>query len=273
MKLSFCLSIAFPLFVLAACSTSPLGRKRIDFIPDSQMNAMGAQSFQQLQSQANIDRDPRVNAYVQCVAVPITQATKDEIQVEKWDIKVFKDDKTINAFALPGGEIGVYSGIFQVAKTPAQLATVIAHEVGHVVAKHGGERVSESLATQGGLTVIDAFLKGTASPGVSSAIVGALGLGAQFGVMLPFSRTQESEADLLGQQLMAKAGFDPQESVTLWQNMISATQGKEPPALMSDHPASSARVEALQGNLPQTTPLYQQAKANGLNPQCGSPPH
>src|SRR4029077_9423527 len=127
--------------------------------------------------------------------------------------------------------IGVYTGILPVTKTDAQLAAVLGHEVGHVIARHGAERVSQQLGTELVLNGVGA------ATGGDSKIMGMLGVGAQVGVLLPFSRTQESEADLIGEDLMARAGFDPAQAIELWKNMTAASGGKAPPAILSDHPA------------------------------------
>ncbi|HET8702086.1 MAG TPA: M48 family metallopeptidase, partial [Nitrococcus sp.] len=173
-----------------------------------------------------------------------------------------------NAFALPGGKIGVYSGLLKVAQTPGQLAAVIGHEVGHVVAGHADERLSTAFATQTGLNLLSLVL---GSEGVvSQQGMALLGLGAQVGIILPFSRTQESEADEIGEKLMAKAGFDPQQSIELWQNMSKAG-GKQPPQFLSTHPSPSTRIADLRAHLPQAMQLYQQARLEGHNPDCQPP--
>jgi predicted Zn-dependent protease len=175
----------------------------------------------------------------------------------------------VNAFALPGRKIGVYRGMLAVAENSSQLAAVIGHEVGHVLARHGNERVSQATAAQLSQTAVAATV---ASADMSSAtgqlIMAGVGLGAQYGVLLPYSRAHESEADLIGLQLMAKAGFDPRESVTLWQNMASASGGQAPPELVSTHPSNETRIASLQANLPAAIELEKQARAQGYRPGC-----
>jgi len=166
---------------------------------------------------------------------------------------------------LPGGKIGVHTGILKVAVNQNQLATVLGHEVAHVLAKHGAERVSQSTLTQTGLDAVR-VLSGEPTP-VKNGIMAALGLGAQYGVLLPFGRTQESEADILGLDLMAKAGFDPRESVNLWVNMGKAG-GQQPPEWMSTHPSHDTRIADLEKRIPSAMALYQQAQAKGRKPQC-----
>jgi predicted Zn-dependent protease len=255
-----------------SCSTSPLGRERLSFVPDGQMDSMGVKAFQDIKAQTPINKDPKVNAYVQCVALPITRAVPSDTPVSEWEIVVFQDDKQVNAFALPGGKIGVYTGIFKAAQTPGQLAAVLGHEVGHVIAKHGAERMSEQLVAQGGMAALNAYISGKMSdPRKSQILMGLIGAGTQVGVLLPFSRTHESEADLIGIDLMADAGFDPAESITLWENMIKAS-GKAPPQILSTHPASENRIAALQAKLPEAKNRFEKARSEGRHPECGSLP-
>jgi predicted Zn-dependent protease len=260
------------LILLAACASSPLGRKQLMLQSDGDMNKMGEQSFEELKKTTPIEKDAAINAYVRCVALPITRALtadqKSKVGVNDWEIVVFKDP-TANAFALPGGKIGVHTGIIPVAKTDAQLAAVLGHEVGHVIARHGNERVSQGMLAQGGLVIAD-FLSGKASPQKKQLIMAAVGAGAQYGVLLPYGRTQESEADLIGLDLMSRAGFDPQQSVELWKNM-NASGGSAPPEFMSTHPSGETRIRDLNSHMAENMPKYQAAKKAGLNPHCVPP--
>lgn len=256
------------LFVfLTACSSSPLGRKQLTVLPDSQMNQMGGQSFDQMKKQVPIEKDPAVNAYVKCVALPLTIAAVDGTGVSDWEIVVFKD-ASANAFALPGGKIGVHTGLLPVAKTSGQLAAVLGHEIGHVIARHGNERVSEALGVQLLATGVGAAFN---DKKYQPLILAGLGLGAQVGILLPHSRTQESEADLIGLDLMATAGFDPHESVELWKNMSVASGGKAPPQFLSTHPANATRIQSLQERVPQEMPKYEAARKAGRAPSCPRP--
>lgn len=250
---------------VVACTTSPTGRRQLHLFPESQMTEMGATAFLQMQEQVSVDKNPVVNRYVECVADAITAQLSES---RDWEVRVFNDD-TANAFALPGGKIGVHTGLFKVAKTPDQLATVIGHEVGHVLAEHSNERVSTAFATNAGLQVMQALAGGGGSAEQQMAM-GLLGLGAQFGILLPFSRTQESEADTIGLQLMAKAGFDPRASVALWENMEQAG-GEQPPEFLSTHPSHGQRISNLQKRMPAAIKLYEQARASGRAPNCRPP--
>lgn len=268
-KTIFCLCLIAAGY--AACSTSPIGRKQLVFMPDDQMNDMGAKAFSEMRQQIPTESDPAVNAYVRCVAAPITKAASGQLAVKNWEIVVFRE-KSANAFALPGGKIGVHTGILPVARNQDQLAAVLGHEVGHVIARHGAERVSRALATQGGLAVVDAFILGRETSATQRALILAgLGLGAQVGVELPHSRTQETEADLIGLELMAKAGFDPRQSVDLWRNMGAAAGGSAPPEWLSTHPTHETRIRTLEENLAKNLPAYHAAVAAGNRAQCRPP--
>jgi predicted Zn-dependent protease len=243
------------------CATSPLGRSQLTLMPDSQMAELGAQTFTHLRQKTPVLADAQANAYVECVADALTREAGGQ-----WEVAVFKDAEA-NAFALPGGKIGVNSGMLKVAANQHQLATVIAHEVSHVLARHGNERASQEMAVQQGLGLIQSAANPTSAAGL--ALMGALGVGAEYGVLKPFSRTQESEADLMGLDLMAKAGFDPAESVKLWANMDKASGGAQPVEFMSTHPSHATRIQDLQNRMPSAQELNRQARAAGKNPQCG----
>jgi predicted Zn-dependent protease len=180
-------------------------------------------------------------------------------------VTVFEDESA-NAFALPGGKIGVHTGLLEVAKTPDQLAAVIGHEIGHVMAEHSNERVSTAFAANAGVQLA-AALSGTDGP-KQQMLMGLLGLGAQFGVLLPFSRTQESESDEIGLTLMARAGFDPRAAINLWENMAQAG-GAQPPEFLSTHPSHGTRIEDLRAQMDEAVKIYQQARAQGRRPNCG----
>ncbi len=258
------------LLCLSACATSPTGRKQLMLVPEELVDSSGAQAFQQLKAQTPSDSDSALNSYVHCVVDPITTAAAGKTDVKNWEVVVFKSDE-VNAFALPGGKIGVYTGILPVAKTPGELAAVLGHEVGHVIARHGAERMSTQLATQGGLAAVQAFALGdNADSTQGQLIMAALGVGTTIGLTLPHSRTQESEADIIGENLMARAGFNPEESINLWHNMDAAA-GLAPPEWLSDHPANENRIKDLRENMPEAAKLYTQAKAGGQNPQCSVP--
>lgn len=257
------------LVVFVACVTSPTGRSQFLINSEVQMAEMGRAAFADMQAKTPRSVDTRQTAYVRCVAGAITSILTPQelrpIAVDLWEVELF-EDPTANAFALPGGKIGVHTGLLDVASTPAQLATVLGHEVGHVLARHGNERVSQSAVVQSGMGIAQVML-GAETP-AKQELFGMLGLGMQYGVLMPFGRAQESEADEIGLMLIARAGFDPRESVTLWQNMGRASGGQSPPEFMSTHPSHATRISRLKANMPRAIQLHDQAVAAGHRPDC-----
>lgn len=229
-------------------------------MPDSQMDQMGLQAFANLKKETPISKQAGDTRYVRCVAEAITREVGGE-----WEVVVFEEGSP-NAFALPGGKIGVHTGLLKVAENQDQLASVLGHEVGHVLAKHSNERVSHKFAVQQGLSLAGAI----AAPqtAVGKTLMGLMGAGAQVGILLPFSRTHESEADLIGLDLMAKAGFDPRESVQLWTNMGKAGGGQTA-EFLSTHPSHNTRIQDLEKRMPLALEIRGQARAAGKKPQCG----
>ncbi len=256
-------SLLATVLFIQACSTSPTGRRQLILIPDGQMDAMGVQAFDQMKGEVPTSTDASQNAYVKCIADNII-ATLDKDEQAGWEVIVFNDDSA-NAFALPGRKIGVHTGLLNVATNQHQLAAVMGHEVGHVLARHGAERVSQGLALEGGMAGVGAVMGNSKTAGIA---MGALGLGSQFGVLLPFSRKHESEADNIGLDLMAKAGFNPTESVKLWENMAKASGGAAPPEFMSTHPSNQTRISDLKAGMTNANKLYKKAQAAGRVPQC-----
>lgn len=251
---------AFTACLLTACITSPTGRSQLAFMPDAQMNQMGLQAFDTLKKEKPLSNNPQYNHVANCIAGAIIQQLGGT-----WEVVVF-EDPTPNAFALPGNKIGVHTGMLTLVDTQDQLAAVIGHEVGHVLAKHSNERASQEMAVNQGLNIIQAVAAPQTPLGQTA--VGLLGVGAQYGVLMPFSRTHESEADMIGVDLMAKAGFDPRQSILLWQKMEAASKGQQPTEFLSTHPSHETRIQDLEKHMPQAMALYQQAQAAGKHPQC-----
>ncbi|MGR5132623.1 M48 family metallopeptidase [Vibrio alfacsensis] len=247
---------------LTACSASPTGRNQILMFSDQEMSSLGANSFEQMKKEIPINKDKKVNAYVRCVAKQITNTIPPQAGFKDWEVVVFDSDQ-VNAFALPGGKIGVYTGLLNVAKNQDQLATVIGHEVAHVLADHSNERLSQSQLANAGLSLANVALGASEYKEYQQVTMSALGLGVQYGVILPYGRTQESEADIVGLEFMAKAGFDPNQSVDLWKNMGKASGGSQPPEFFSTHPSHSTRIKDLQATI-KTLPAY-----NVKVPNCG----
>ncbi|PCH61438.1 MAG: peptidase [Gammaproteobacteria bacterium] len=247
---------------LAACATSPTGRRQLLLFPESQMAEMGVAAYQQTKKDTAISKNPQSNSYVSCITNAITAKVEGNTV---WEVTVF-DSEQVNAFALPGGKIGVYTGLLDVAKNQDQLAAVIGHEIAHVTARHGNARVSASTVTQTGLTAVQVIAGGASSE--KQQLLGLLGLGAQVGILLPYGRGQESEADTIGLTYMASAGFDPRASVELWKNMAAASGGKAPPELLSTHPSNSTRINKLTQAIPDAMIIYNKAQSQGERPNC-----
>lgn len=256
----------FPFLGLLACvgcATSPTGRSQLLLFSSSQMETLGLQAFEQIRADKPISGDAGSSGYVTCVARAITDALPAG-QRDAWEVVVFEDEAA-NAFALPARKIGVYTGLLAVAENQDQLAAVLGHEVGHVLAAHSNERASQNTAASLALSTASvAFGDGSAS---SQLLLGALGVGAQYGVLLPFSRSHESEADIIGLELMARAGFDPTQSAELWRNMARASAGA-PPEWASTHPSAETRIEDLEAGAPAAQQLRAEANRLGRNPHC-----
>ncbi|QFT83735.1 TPR repeat-containing protein YfgC precursor [Halomonas sp. THAF12] len=263
MRWIHCLAVGTLSVALAACTTSPTGRSQLTLMSDDQLDQMGAQAFAQYQQdRTTVDGAPYRLA--QCITREIVATLPAELQQENWQVRVFEDDSA-NAFALPGGYVGVNTGLLEITENQDQLAAVIGHEIGHVLAHHANERASTQSATNLGLSVLSsaAGLEGAGG----EQVMAALGMGAQYGILLPFSRSHESEADTIGLKLMADAGFDPRASVALWQNMANAGGG-QPPEWMSTHPSHGNRISGLESGMDEALQRYRQA---GRAPNCGQP--
>lgn len=251
-----------------SCETNPYtGRRQLLMTSVADEMTLGSQAYSQVKSDPNVrlSQDPREVEPVKRVAARIIEAAKRSKYAEmakefQWEVTVIKEDKTMNAFALPGGKIAVYTGIFPVAKTEAGLAAVMGHEVVHALARHGAERMSQTQATNIALqgAQIGLGMSGT-NPMLGQAAMAALGAGAQVGLLLPYSRAHESEADYIGILLAADAGYDPQESVRLWERMAQASGGGGPAEFLSTHPGHETRIEQLKKWMPEALALYQRA--------------
>lgn len=252
------LGLILPALMLTACETAPItGRNQLIVVPEAQVSQMGLQTFQEILKKEDVSNDPKLNGLVQKVGSRVAQVVDPGT---KWDFVVFNDDKQVNAFALPGGKVGVYSGLFKVVDTEAELAAVIGHEIAHVTARHGAERLSQGIVAQAGLAATSLALSNR-DPTTVQLVTTALGAGATVGVLLPYSRLQESEADKLGMIYMAKAGYDPRAAKELWIKMAKASQGQaRPPQLLSTHPASETRIEQIEKWMPEALSYYKGGK-------------
>ena len=263
------LGVAITIAITAcATTTSPTGRQQVvGAVSEAQLAELGAKAFDEAKAKTPQSRDAKQTAYVRCVVTSIVRQLPNQWQNIGWDVALFEDPEA-NAFALPGGKVGVYTGIFKVARNQDQLAGVIAHEIGHVVAHHHNERITRQMGASGVLQLLSSLAGARYGESIGSVVGQGGSIVAQTGLLLPGSRVQESEADVVGQQLMAKAGFDPDGAVKLWQNMAAAG-GSRPPEWLSTHPDPSSRLRELQQRADGLRPTMQAARAAGNVPRCG----
>lgn len=236
---------------LAGCS--------IPFVSEREIEIQSDAEFQKMRNSMTVSNDVNVRSYVYCVADAIIAELEEPYKSMDWEIEIF-DEEAVNAFAMTGGKIGVFTGILKVADNQDQLGAVIGHEVAHVTQRHSVERVNQAMTTQIGATAAGAVLGG----GYAGD---AVQVAAQLGLTLPYGRGQESEADTVGLVYSANAGFDPRASVTLWKNMDKANKGA-PPEFLSTHPSSDTRIEDLIAELPGALVNYNNAKVGGKVPNC-----
>lgn len=240
--------------LMAACSKAPVtGRKQLMLVSEPQAQELGIQAYKEALDKSKLSQDPKYLDQVRRVGTRIAQAAqKPDYQ---WEFNVIDEPKTINAWALPGGKVAVYTGLLNLGVSDAELAAVMGHEVAHALAQHSRERMSQAMAQQLGLEVLGAT--GKLGEGGLQAVNLALGLG----VGLPFGRKQESEADYIGLDLMAKAGYDPHAALSFWQKMESANGGSgKQPEFLSTHPSSEHRIRDIQAALPKFMPTYEANK-------------
>lgn len=242
--------------LLAACTTVPYtNRSQLMLVSEGEEVALGAQAYKEVLAQAKIDRDPARNEVVRRIGERIAAAA--DRPDFAWEFVVIDDPKQVNAFALPGGKVAVYSGMFPVAATEAGLATVMGHEVAHALARHGAERMSQSLGMQVVGTGLAVGLGASGTSRVTQEVaMQAFGLGAQVGVLLPYGRQQESEADHIGLMLMAKAGYDPAEAIGFWERMAAGSGGGAPLEFLSTHPGHDRRAGDIRRWLPEAERFY-----------------
>ncbi|MCB9742508.1 MAG: M48 family metallopeptidase [Alphaproteobacteria bacterium] len=246
--------------MLSACVKVPVtGRRQFNLIPDGLMRQLGASSYTSMLSSEKVlkgnDNAKAISQVGKRIAAAANQPKYD------WEFKLIQDHDTLNAWCLPGGKIAVYTGILPVLENEAGLSFVMGHEVGHATAHHGAERMSQQLAVLGGMGALYLYLdnKTELSTEQKGLIVAAMGAGAQVGVILPFSRMHEKEADVIGMMYMAKAGYPPGESIKVWDRMEAATGGGVP-AFISTHPSNEKRQENLQEWMPKAKKRYERNK-------------
>ena len=246
--------------VLGACSSQPTQQSR------AEMEAEAARAFNQMRASMPLVTDRETIDFVACVAQAVVEVLEPPYNDIEWELAIFESE-SVNAFAMPGGKIGVLSGLLRVTENEHQLATVIGHEIAHVTAEHSANRAKQAGLTNFGINAVAIILGGGYS-GATYTAQQAIAYGATLGISLPYKRGQESEADVIGLEYMARAGFDPRQSVPLWQRM-DASSDKKPAEFMSTHPASETRIENLINEWQKTLPLYNQALEEGRTPDCG----
>ena len=244
------------LLTLSACAHSPTGRGQLMFASEKRTDEFGAKQFERIKNREFIDDDKDANSFVQCVVRELAKQTPGRT----WEAVIFRSDEA-NAFALPGNKIGINSGLLRVTLNQHQLAAVLGHEMGHVLAQHGRERMSQQ-------STLDTFNYLGGIVGRQNKAAGAVttlvGTTAQLGILYPFSQTQENEADLIGLKLVAQAGVKPSESIEFWKNMDTyAPSSRE--SILSGHPTNATRVENLSGGLSEAEKISQ---ASSARPEC-----
>lgn len=263
MKKQFVYLLSILLF-LFSCQTVPItGRQQLSLIPSSEILSMSFQSYSEYLSNHTIITDSEDARMVKRVGQRIQQAVeqyfsehnmRNQLQGYKWEFNLI-DDKEINAWCMPGGKVVVYTGILPIAKDETGLAVIMGHEISHAVAKHGDERMSQGLVTQmGGMLLAKALSEKPKE--TANLFMAAFGIGTQVGILLPYSRVHESEADHLGLIFMAMAGYDPREAVDFWKRMSKTKQGASPPEFLSTHPADATRIRNIQQLIPEAMTYY-----------------
>jgi predicted Zn-dependent protease len=255
--------------VLIGCATVPItGRESLQLVSNSQLASLGDQQYSDTLKKSKLSTDQANSAMVRKVGMKIANAAEaflrqsgyaDQAGSYHWEFNLIEDDKTANAWVLPGGKAAVYTGILKYTQNETGLAVVLGHEVAHAIANHGNERMSQGLLTQlGGMALAVAVSQKPAE--TQNLFMSAYGMGASVGLLLPYSRLHESEADRIGLVLMAMAGYDPREAIPFWQRM-GQEGGARPPELLSTHPAPQTRVADIQRYLPEALPYYEKARA------------
>lgn len=259
------LSHSFLIFFFLWCSgcyTVPkTGRSSLSFVSQKKLATAAETEFSKIKMQKSISANPDYNARVQKVGKRIAEVAKDDIPNADWEFVVF-EDKSINAFAMPGGKVAVYTGLLKIAETDAELATVIGHEVAHVSARHSNERFSQQRIKYGALNVVSVALSVVGIGSVQNQVlVTVIGAGADIGLMLPYSRKHESEADEIGLFYAAEAGYDPHAAITFWERVEAMNEeGGESPGFLSTHPSGKTRMRKLWAQMPEAMEIYRNSK-------------
>lgn len=265
MKIRILLSVGFLSLALAfaACRSVPVtGRSQLNLISSSEMLSMSFTEYDKFLKENKLSTNKDQTAMVKRIGQKIQQSVEryfaekkmsEALSGYKWEFNLV-ESKDVNAWCMPGGKVVVYTGILPVTRDETGLAVVMGHEIAHAVAEHGNERMSQQMLAQYGATALDVALQ--KKPAETRGLwMTAFGVGAQYGVLLPFSRTQESEADQMGLIFMAMGGYDPNKAVEFWQRM-SSLGGQKPPEFMSTHPSDETRIKDIQKHLPEALKYY-----------------
>jgi len=245
------------LLVAAGCATAPYtGRKQVLMVSQEKELSLGYQAFKDIKRESKPSKDQALQARVRRVGESIAQAA--DRPDYRWEFIVFEDDDNANAFCLPGGKVGIYTGLFKYIKNDADLATVISHEAAHALARHAGERLSQGTLAQLGGTALGIGLGAFGvSPTAGRVAMQGYGLGTKLGVLLPYSRVQESEADRIGLILMAKAGYEPEKALEFWERFATGKKDKvQVPQFLSSHPSDATRIQNMRAHLPEARRYY-----------------
>lgn len=246
------------LFLLGACTTVPeTGRRQLLLTSASQEAQMGLAAFEEVKKETPVLTDPTQQGRIERIGRRVATAVGRAMPDAQWEFVIFKDDDTVNAFALPGGKVGVYTGLIKLAASDDEIAIVIGHEIAHVTSRHGGERMSQGMLAQMIGTGVDTYAAGKKYGQLASTV---FGLGAQ-GVLLKYSREQETEADGIGLRFAAGAGYDPRAAAAFWRKMQAKSGGKETFKWLSTHPPTGERIAQLEQLAPGLVPLYEAAKS------------
>jgi predicted Zn-dependent protease len=251
------LFILFQYFSSEKVTNPVTGKSARVALSSEQEEMLGLQSFREVLSQSEVVESGPERDLIVKVAERLARATGEDAKDFKWEVSAVRSPQA-NAFCLPGGKIVVFTGILPYAKTEAGLATVMGHEMAHAIARHGSQRLLRSSMAQT-LMMGASLSMGDMDPQQRQTVLAALGAGAQYGVLLPFSRDHESEADEMGLVYMARAGYDPRESISFWERM-SESGGRSPPEFMSTHPSHGTRIEHLRASMPKAIAEYERAK-------------
>lgn len=241
--------------LFAGCTTvQETGRSQLNFISDQQLRLAASEQFEQMKQQMPVSQDADYNAQVQRVGQRIAKVVAERMPSANWEFVVF-DDPQVNAFAMPGGKVGVFSGLLDLVDSDDELATVMGHEIAHVTANHGGERASQQTLAQLGAAGVGLWAEGK-DPRTQQIAALAYGAGVQVGALLPYSRIQETEADEIGLEYAARAGYDPRAAITFWQKMAAQAGAGATPQFLSTHPNPQNRIDRLRELMPRALEIY-----------------